>query len=105
MIEPKIREYAGGYFIGMTRKMSVINNETGLLWKEFSPRIAEVGSPLTDTRFSIAVYPAGYFDHFQLHSTFQKWAAVQASPLQEVPAGMFPDFPDCSFLSEQNSRV
>jgi len=67
--------------------MSLSNNKTGELWRSFMPRRREVQNNLTLELFSMQVYNQP-FDPSDLNQEFDKWAAVEVTNFDAVPAGM-----------------
>src|SRR5688572_13968251 len=85
---PKITQLSIKKLIGLNTIMSLANNKTAQLWKTFMPRRKEIENKLNSDLFSIQIYPAGYFDHFNPQNEFEKWAAVEVSDFDRIPVGM-----------------
>jgi len=85
---PKIIEIKQKRLVGMRLEMNLIDNKTVDLWQEFSPRIKEIRHKCSTNRYSLQLYPEDYFKHFNPNTNFIKWAAVEVSNTQNIPAGM-----------------
>jgi AraC family transcriptional regulator len=85
--EPRFVEREPGRLVGMRVTMSVADNRTGELWRRFMPRRGEVAARGAE-RYSVEVYPAGYFHHFDPAAPFEKWAALPVDDDATVPDGM-----------------
>ena len=68
--------------------MNLLNNKTGQLWSQFSPRIKEIVNKSTEDKISLQVYPVNYFRQFSPATDFQKWALVEVTDLDNVPEEM-----------------
>ena len=76
--EPEIINLPAQYFCGLKVSMSFANNQTGDLWSAFMPGRKALRA-LTNNLYSIEVYPSNFFDHFDPHRDFEKWAAVEVT--------------------------
>ena len=74
--------------IGQSITMSFSNNKTFELWRSFMPRKKEIKNIIGDELYSAEVYPRGFFENFDPSTTFDKWALVEVSDLNEIPEGM-----------------
>jgi AraC family transcriptional regulator len=70
--------------------MSLAGNETGPLWQSFMPKRTSIKNRINGNMISLQVYPPGYFEHFNPATDFDKWAAVEVSTYEDLPAGMDP---------------
>lgn len=73
---------------GKRLTMSLAQNKTGELWRDFMSRRGEITNNLTNELISMQVYPAAYFAEFSPVKEFEKWAAVEVIDFNHVPAGM-----------------
>jgi AraC family transcriptional regulator len=71
-------------FVGVRQSMSLVDNKTADLWRQFMPRRQEIAGRIGTELYSLQVYPEGYYQRFNPAATFQKWA------LAEVEAGALP---------------
>jgi AraC family transcriptional regulator len=75
--------------IGQHIKMTFADNKTFELWKNFMPRRKEIKNNLTAELFSMQVYDESFdFKNFNMEAVFEKWAAVEVSDFDIVPAEM-----------------
>ena len=87
---------------GMHREISIAENHTVTLWKQFMPRKREISSLLSEALYSVQIYPAHFdFANPDLRMPFTKWVAVETpchftAPDQmevlKVPAGQYAVF-------------
>lgn len=87
-MEPRIELAPERKVVGLHLTMSLANNKTGLLWKEFMSRRKEIINKVTNDLISLQVYPPTHFKSFQLTNEFEKWAAVEVRDFDNVPEGM-----------------
>ncbi|GGF24901.1 GyrI-like domain-containing protein [Flavobacterium limi] len=74
--------------IGKHITMSFVENKTFQLWSSFMPERKEIKNSIDSNLYSLEVFPIGYFDHFDAKKTFEKWAAMEVSDYNEIPADM-----------------
>lgn len=74
--------------IGMSKRLSLAENTTPVLWKSFMPRLSEIQDRLNDDLLSLAVYPSDYFLAFNPATTFERYAGVEVKKTAEIPEGM-----------------
>lgn len=85
---PRIETLQDKKLIGTSVTMSLINNKTGEIWKQFMPAKREINNNLTDDLISMAIYPASHFVNFNPANEFEKWAAIEVSDFESVPEGL-----------------
>ncbi|HEY3429641.1 MAG TPA: GyrI-like domain-containing protein [Cyclobacteriaceae bacterium] len=85
---PRIETTAEKKLIGNYLKMSLANNKTGELWKNFIPRRKEITTNRNTDLISMAVYNPSYFVQFNPVNEFEKWAAVEVENFENIPADM-----------------
>ena len=68
--------------------MSMANNLTPDLWRSFMPFRKQIHHVVSTDLFSLQVYPPEYFYGYNPAIPFTKWAAMEVSRADEVPAGM-----------------
>ena len=67
---PRIEERATGQFIGICMSMSLMEDKTGQLWRQFMPRRHEIMHRTNTDVVSLQVYPKGYFLEFDPSRVF-----------------------------------
>ncbi|MGC2237258.1 MAG: GyrI-like domain-containing protein [Pyrinomonadaceae bacterium] len=86
---PDIKTTGEIKLIGMRERMSFAENRTFELWREFMPRRFEVENALPNRLYSVQIYDiAPYSEKFNMHTEFEKWAAVEVSEFIQTPEGM-----------------
>lgn len=69
--------------------MTYANNRTPELWRSFMPRRKEVKNNVDNNLISMQVYGPGFdFNRFDPHKEFVKWAAIEVTGFDNVPAEM-----------------
>jgi len=74
--------------IGISMPMSFSNIQTPALWRTFMQRLSEIKNRIGTELYSAEVYRPGYYDNFNPDNTFDKWATVEVSNYDTIPAGM-----------------
>lgn len=89
-IQPRIVTLAEKKLIGMHISMSLGNNRTPELWRNFMPRRKEILNKVNADLISMQVLPASVRDIAELNmdTPIQKWAAVEVTDFGLVPEGM-----------------
>ena len=87
-MQPRMATLSEKKLIGKRLKMSFSNNKTFELWRSFMPRRKEIKNNIGSDLYSIEVYSPLFFDHFNPEAEFEKWAAVEVTDFNLVPAGM-----------------
>ena len=88
-MEPRIETLTEKKLVGKRMKMSLSDNRTGELWRNFMQRRKEIKNNLTTELFSLQVYdPSLDFEKFNQDTTFEKWAAVEVPDFDAIPFEM-----------------
>ena len=87
-MQPTIQTLAEKKLIGISKKMSLVQNTTGLLWREFLTRRKSIRNIIQPDLYSLQRYPIDYFRLFNPATEFEKWAAIEVASFDEVPEGM-----------------
>lgn len=74
--------------LGSHVRMSLAQNQTGMLWRSFGMKRREVKNSVDSLRYSIEIYNATYFDNFSPGNEFDKWAALEVTDFDTIPEGM-----------------
>jgi AraC family transcriptional regulator len=85
---PRIELLLEKKLVGNRLPMSLADNKTAELWRTFMPRRNEISDNLTRDLISMQIYQPSHFSNFKPINTFEKWAAVEVSDFNNVPAGM-----------------
>lgn len=87
-MEPRIETLTERILIGQRTKMSYTNNQTPALWRSFMPRRKEILDTVGNELYAMQLYPSSFFAQFNPNAEFEKWAAVQVTHFDAIPAGM-----------------
>ncbi|RPJ63933.1 MAG: AraC family transcriptional regulator [Dehalococcoidia bacterium] len=74
--------------VGKRIKMSFSKNKTPDLWRSFMPGRKEIRNNVGPELYSVEVYGQQFFDKFNPEAEFDKWAAVEVTDFDNVPADM-----------------
>ncbi len=75
--------------IGMRMHMSLVDNKTSILWKNFMTNRKAVKNTIGANLYSIQVYDnPTYFLDFNPNNSFVKWAATEVDNFNHIPDGM-----------------
>lgn len=86
-IDPKFVHLSEKKLVGQHLVMSFGNNKTGELWRNFMPQRKEIKKTLNNDLISLQVYPP-QFNFNNLDENFIKWASIEVSDFENVPASM-----------------
>jgi AraC family transcriptional regulator len=87
-LQPKIKISTDKQFIGMSMKMSLVQDSTGELFKTFMPRKKEIRGLKNSNVLDLRVYDDTYFLEFNPSAVFMKYALVECNQITEIPNGM-----------------
>lgn len=85
---PKIQHLTEKKLIGKNLTMSLVNNKTGELWQKFMPTRSEITNTVSTDLISMQVYEPKHFVDFKPTNEFVKWATVEVTDFDSVPADM-----------------
>ena len=68
--------------------MSLTKNKTAVLWSSFMPYLSIIQNKVSNGLFSLQVYDKNYFDEFNPHKEFLKWALIEVSDFDNVPPSL-----------------
>lgn len=87
-MEAQIRILTEKKLIGRPINMSFMENKSFQLWSSFMPQRKKIRNAVNSNLYSLEIFPNGYFDNFDANRTFQKWAAVEVTNWNTIPAEM-----------------
>lgn len=87
-MEPRIENIPEKKLIGKRKIMSFSHNTTADLWKSFMPRRNEIRNNIGADLYSMQIYAPAFFDKFNPATVFEKWAAIEVTNFDTVPANM-----------------
>ncbi len=74
--------------VGKRMQMSLADNKTGELWRQFLPRRREIPHYTGTALYSVEVYDPQYFSRFDPANAFEKWAAIEVTDFGTIPEGL-----------------
>lgn len=87
-MSPRIEILSEKKLIGKRLLMSLTNNKTPELWRSFMPKHAEILKPVSSDFFEVKVYEPSYFEAFNPNTIFEKWATLEVTDFENIPAEM-----------------
>jgi AraC family transcriptional regulator len=85
---PRIEILSEKKLIGERIKTSLTDNKTPELWRSFMPKRAEIINPISPDLFAVQVYEPNYFEAFNPNAVFEKWATLEVTNFDNIPAEM-----------------
>jgi AraC family transcriptional regulator len=87
-MEYRIEILAEKKLVGKRIIMTFSDNKTGELWKNFMPGRKEIRNNIGTELYSMQLYAPTFFDHFNPDVAFEKWATMEVTDFESIPAGM-----------------
>ena len=88
-MEPRIEMLTEKKFIGKRIIMSLFDDKTPELWRNFMPRRKEIHNNIGTELYCIQVYNHKFdFNNFDINKEFEKWATVEVTDFDSVPIEM-----------------
>lgn len=84
-MNPRILHIEEKKLAGKNMVMSLVENKTGELWKSFMQLRKKVKNNIGNDLYSLQVYDPLYFENFNPATTFEKWATIEVSNLDNLP--------------------
>lgn len=85
-ITPIIQEVEAKRLVGKSQMMSLVDFRVEELWNSFLP--ISIKNTLSADLISMTIYQSSYFIDFDPSAEFEKWAAVEVSEFEDVPADL-----------------
>ncbi len=86
---PRLEKLEATKLVGNRITMSFANNKTGQLWQGFMPKRKEIPNATGKELYSVELYKdLDFFKTFDPTKEFEKWAAVNVTDFDSVPATM-----------------
>lgn len=73
---------------GKRMKMSLLENKTSILWKNFMVERHQIKNSVNNNLYSLQVYDSDYFTNFNPGREFIKYAMVEVEDFDLIPNGM-----------------
>lgn len=74
--------------VGISSTMSLVDDKTSELWRNFMSRRSEITNYQTNDMISMQIYKSTYFTKFKPANEFEKWATVEVSDFDSLPNDM-----------------
>jgi AraC family transcriptional regulator len=74
-------------FIGKQIQMSLSNNRTAELWKDFMSNRSKISNAISTDLYSLQIYKPDYFKNFSPQTEFTKWALTEVEDFSDIPIG------------------
>lgn len=74
-------------FIGKQIQMSLSNNRTAELWKDFMSNRFKISNAISSDLYSLQIYNPDYFKNFSPHTEFTKWALTEVEDFSILAEG------------------
>ncbi len=87
-MKPRIDTLEEKKIIGIRSSMSFADFKIAELWKTFLQRRKEISGNLTNDLISLVVYQPNHFTDFKPTNEFERWACVEVTNFNNVPAEM-----------------
>lgn len=88
MMDFRIETIAPKLLAGKYAQLSLANNTTRELWRSFMQQRKEITNAVGTALYSMQLYDTTYFAHFNPANTFEKWAAIEVTRAEGLPAGI-----------------
>jgi AraC family transcriptional regulator len=85
---PRIEISPERKLVGKRQEMSFADYKVSELWKSFMLHRSQISNAVKDSFVSMVVYSPSHFMNFRPTNQFEKWAAVEVSDFDKVPAEM-----------------
>jgi AraC family transcriptional regulator len=87
-MNPRIEILNEKLLTGLYHTMSLSDNTTGELWRNFMIRLKELTNRVSNDLISMQLYNSDYFVNFNPENSFVKWAVAEVSTFDHIPPGM-----------------
>lgn len=87
MLNPRIELTEEKRLLGKRTRMSLANNLTAELWRNFMPLRKIINNESGTELYSAEVYDSSYFEAFNPTREFEKWAAVAVNSYKDQDTG------------------
>ncbi|MCX6257364.1 MAG: GyrI-like domain-containing protein [Bacteroidia bacterium] len=87
-MNPRIEILTEKKLIGQRMTMSLSNNKTVELWKNFMTKRKEIQNNIGTELYSIQIFDHLYFNNFSPDSEYDKWATIEVTDFDNVPEKM-----------------
>ena len=85
MNNPQIKTLAEKKLVGLHMTMSLAENKTHLLWRNFMPGQKDIKNTIGTDLYSLQILPPGYYENFSPANQFEKWALKEVRDFDAAP--------------------
>jgi len=85
---PEILNQPSKKLIGIRTTLSLAHYTVADLWKKFMPRKKEITNTINNNLLAINIFPPTYFAQFNPTQLFEKWATIEVTDFDNIPAKM-----------------
>ena len=89
-MDVRISQHPPTQLAGISRQMSLADNQTAALWRQFMPLRHTITQRQGDSLYSLQVYNPEDGNLFDPHTRFTKWALVPVTHAENLPEPMQP---------------
>ena len=87
--EPQIVNLSPKKLLGKKLRTSLVENRSVALWQSFMPLQKNITNKVSPAFYSMQVYDEDFsLNNFTPATPFDKWAAVEVSDFDDIPAGL-----------------
>jgi len=87
-MRPRIETLQGKKLVGLKATISLSENKTGELWRNFMQRRKEIKNSIGNEFYSMQIYDPFYFANFNPNTKFEKWATIEVTDFNYIPNEM-----------------
>jgi AraC family transcriptional regulator len=87
-MKTKITTLSEKKLVGCKQNMNYAAYNPVPLWQHFMPRKKEIINTASADLYSLQQFPTGFWENFNPNTEFEKWAAVEVSNFEAIPAEM-----------------
>lgn len=84
MVSVEIETLAEKKMVGYSEQMSLAEDTTIKLWQKLMPQRKDIKNTISKDLYSLQIYPIGFFDDFNPHKIFEKWALVEVENFENL---------------------
>ena len=87
-MKPRITALTEKKLIGCKQNMNYATYNPVPLWQSFMPIKKEITNTVSTDLYSVQQFPEGFWNQFNPETAFEKWAAVEVTDFDSIPANM-----------------
>jgi AraC family transcriptional regulator len=87
-LEYRIETLPEKKLVGKRIVTTFANNKTIEMWRSFMPRRKEITNNIGTDLYSMQIYPPLFYQNFNPHTEFEKWATIEVRNFDALPNEM-----------------